>query len=159
MRNKIIAGIVVVALIFTFALAGNLWETVDAEDILVVQAPLSGTLTWHTTPGMKWQGLGKITHYSKRSIYEFTKRVRFNDGAHADLFGSIQYEMPLDDKNLTEIHTKFGSPEAVQRQLVQTVVDKSTYMTGPLMSSKESYAEKRNNLIWFVEDQVANGVY
>ncbi|MEK7130485.1 MAG: hypothetical protein AAB793_02415 [Patescibacteria group bacterium] len=32
-------------------------------------------------------------------------------------------------------------------------------MTGPLMSSKESYAEKRNDLIRLVEDQVAHGVY
>lgn len=33
------------------------------------------------------------------------------------------------------------------------------YMTGPLMSSKESYAEKRNYLINWVEDQIAHGVY
>lgn len=32
-------------------------------------------------------------------------------------------------------------------------------MTGPLMSSKESYAEKRTNLIRFIEDQISNGVY
>ena len=32
-------------------------------------------------------------------------------------------------------------------------------MTGPLMSSKESYAEKRNELLRLMEDQVQRGVY
>jgi NADH dehydrogenase/NADH:ubiquinone oxidoreductase subunit G len=32
-------------------------------------------------------------------------------------------------------------------------------MTGPIMSSKESYAEKRTSLIFYVEDQITNGVY
>src|SRR5258706_5734581 len=32
-------------------------------------------------------------------------------------------------------------------------------MTGPLMSSKESSAEKRNDLLSFIEDQSINGVY
>jgi regulator of protease activity HflC (stomatin/prohibitin superfamily) len=32
-------------------------------------------------------------------------------------------------------------------------------MTGPLMTSKESYAEKRNDLIFYIEDQASRGVY
>ena len=32
-------------------------------------------------------------------------------------------------------------------------------MTGPLMSSKESSAEKRNDLLSYIEDQSINGVY
>lgn len=32
-------------------------------------------------------------------------------------------------------------------------------MTGPLMSSKESSAEKRNDLLSYIEDQCINGVY
>lgn len=157
--GKIVALLGTIGLVVTVLLAGNIFEEVNAEDILVVQAPFSGELSWYTTAGLKWQGFGKVTHYPKRAIYEFEKRIRFNDGAHADLRGSIQYEVPIDPEHLTILHTRFGSAEAVQRQLVQTVVDKSTYMTGPLMSSKESYAEKRNQLIWFVEDQVANGIY
>jgi hypothetical protein len=149
-------------------------ESVDANQIAVIQDPGDGDLHWYTTAGYKWQGFGKVTKYPKRAIYKFEVvidpddktvmlsdtriKVRFNDGGHADLQGSISYDYPLDDKNLTEIHTKFGSPEAVQAQLVKTVVDKSLYMTGPLMSSKESYSEKRNQLISLVEDQVSNGI-
>ncbi|MEK7603819.1 MAG: hypothetical protein AAB461_01730 [Patescibacteria group bacterium] len=43
--------------------------------------------------------------------------------------------------------------------MVETVVNKSVYMTGPLMSSRESFAEKRNDLLRYVEDQVESGVY
>lgn len=137
----------------------NVFEMVNADQIMVIQSPVKGRLTWHTSPGFKWQGWGKITKYHKRDIYEFEIPVRFNDGGHGTMVGSVQYEMPLDDKNLREIHTRFGSQKAVEKQLIQTVVNKSIYMTGPLMSSKESYAEKRNYLIRYVEDQISDGVY
>ena len=159
-RNKIfgIGAAVVLGVLGLFAV-GSLFENVDADEIVVIQNPLSGHLAWYTDPGPKWQGFGKVTTYKKRSIYTFESKIRFNDGAHAMLKGSIQYELPLSPRLLTAIHTRFGTQEAVEIQLVQTVVDKSIYMSGPLMSSKESYAEKRNDLIYYVEDQVAGGVY
>ena len=153
-----VVTIAVVALTMLFVPV-NLWESVDADEIMVVQAPLSGTLTWHADPGMKWQGFGKVTKYRRRSSYHFEIPVRFNDGGHATMMGSIQYELPLDNKNLTALHTRFGSGEAIEIQLLQTVTNKSVYMSGPLMSSKESMAEKRNALIRQVEDQIENGVY
>ena len=44
-------------------------------------------------------------------------------------------------------------------ELVRQVVNKSVYMTGPLMSSRESYAEKRADMINYMTDQIVNGVY
>lgn len=154
-----IAIAVTLFLLIGLIISGNLFQNVNADEVVCIQSPIAGDLVWYSTPGIKWQGLGTVTVYPKRSIYEFQTKVRFNDGGHADMKGSIQYEMPLDNEHLTAIHVRFGSAEAVQRQLVQTVVNKSVYMTGPIMSSKESYAEKRNQLIYFVEDQVENGVY
>lgn len=148
-----------VFIIITLILGFKVYEHLDADKIMVVQKPFSGELTWYTTPGTKWQGFGKITKYPKRAIYEFQIQVRFNDGGHGTMNGSIQYEMPLDSEHLTALHMKFGSPQAIQKQLIETVTNKSAYMTGPLMSSKESYAEKRNDLLRFVEDQVVSGVY
>ena len=148
--------------VFTLALLlsiGALFETLNAEHLMVIQSPVSGELTFYTNPGMKWQGFGRVTKYPRRSIYEFKVPVRFNDGGHAKMVGSVQYEMPIDSAHLRELHLKFGSPEAIQKQLIETVVDKSIYMTGPLMSSKESYAEKKNDLISEVEDQISHGVY
>lgn len=158
--KKILAiAISVIALIVVAVFAGSIIETVDADEIMVVQSPWSGELTWHTSAGVKYQGLGKVTKYPKRSIYSFETSVRFNDGGHGTMHGSIQYEMPLDNENLMKLHVRFGSAEAIQKQLIETVTNKSVYMTGPLMSSKESYAEKRNYLISYVEDQISNGVY
>lgn len=154
-----IIGVMLVILLFKG------WENVDADEIMVVQSPVAGTLTWYTTPGIKPQMFGKVTKYKKRSIYAFDDEegkgveVRFNDGGHGTVFGSIQYDMPLDDEHLTAVHTRFGSQEAVQQQVVERVTGKAIYMSGPLMSSRESYAEKRTSLLHYIEDQIQNGVY
>ena len=143
----------------SIVLCFNMWENVDANKIMIVQSPVKGKLTPFCTSGVKWQGFGHIIKYSKRSIYRFRIPVRFNDGGHGTMYGSVQYDMPLDNGHLLSIRDKFNNQEALETQLIQTVVNKAIYMTGPLMSSKESYAEKRNYLISYVEDQVQNGVY
>jgi regulator of protease activity HflC (stomatin/prohibitin superfamily) len=169
--KRVIIGVLAIAgcAVLGWALE-NVFEHMNADEVMVVQSPISGTLTWHKDAGLKWQGFGRVTRYHKRAQFWFSKpgegrkadesiRVRFNDGGRADISGSIAWEMPLDNKNLTAVHTRYGSEQAVQQQLVRTVVEKAVYMTGPLMSSKESYAERRNELLQFIEDQVQNGVY
>jgi hypothetical protein len=153
-----VAVVVIICLIGLWSLF-HIFQVNNANQIMVVQSPIAGKLTWHTTAGVKWQGFGKVNKYPKREIYEFKTPVRFNDGGHGTMHGSVSYELPLDPANLTEIHVKFGNIKSLEAQLVSTVVNKAIYMTGPLMSSKESYAEKRNSLIQYVEDQIQNGVY
>lgn len=133
-------------------------ESVDADEIMVVQSAMKGTLAFHTTPGIKQQWWGRVTKYKKRSTYEFKAPVTFNDGGKGEIHGSVQYELPLDPKNLTELHTKYGSDEAIQ-SLMRVVTNKVVYMTGPTMSSRESYAEKKNFLINYAQDQIDHGVY
>jgi hypothetical protein len=159
MRKITTIALVVLALILVRVGTAMIFEGVDADEILVVQDPFDGELHWYTTAGLKWQGFGKVTTYKKRSIYDFNSRIRFNEGGHAMLAGSMQWEMPLAENQLTEIHTRFGSNEAVAKQLIEVVTNKSIYMTGPLLSSTESYAEKRPNLLFWVEDQINHGVY
>lgn len=43
--------------------------------------------------------------------------------------------------------------------MVEKVVDKAIYMTGPMMSSRESYAERKGELLQDVEDQIKFGMY
>lgn len=166
---KVVVAIVavVVAVVASFML----FENLDAKEIMVVQSPISGQLTWHTSAGVKMQGFGTVTKYPKREQFWFSAkndqgtkenesiRCRFNDNGHAQISGSISWEMPLDETHLTALHTKYGSRSAVEQQLVRTVIEKSVYMTGPLMSSKESAAEKRTDLLRFIEEQVQRGVY
>ncbi len=149
----------------------TLGEHMDAGDIMVIQNPFTGKLVWYTTPGIKWQGGGKVTTYKKREQFWFSAkvdqgkkeneslRIRFNDGAHATISGSISWEMPTDEKHLTMLHAAYGSQHAVEQQLVRTVIEKCVYMTGPLMSSAESYAARRNDLLNLMADQIEKGVY
>ena len=170
---KQIVGMVlgVISLIFLIGFSGSLFESLDATHILAIQSPLKGEITWYTNPGLKYQGFGKIFKFEKRFQYWFSSqedqgddnhdaiKIRFNDGANAYISGSISCELPLDENYLTHILTQYGSQVALEQQLIRTVFEKSVYMTGPLMSSKESYAEKRNLLITYIEDQALGGVY
>lgn len=158
-KGFLFGGLFLFFILFVIASAGKLWENVDADRIVCIQSPLAGKLNWYTTAGVKWQGFGKVTEYYKLDTYEFKVPVRFNDGGHGTMIGSLNYEMPLEPDQLTQIHIKYGNQEAVQKQLVETITNKCVYMTGPLMSSKESYAEKRTNLILYIEDQIQGGVY
>lgn len=170
-RKILVVGVMILLLVIVGSMSFQMFEHLDAEDLMVIQSPFSGTLTWYISPGVKGQWFGKVTKYRKRDQFWFSAKadqgkradeslqVRFNDGAHATISGSIAWEMPRDDKTLTDLHMRYGSHDAIQQQLVRTVIEKAVYMTGPLMSSKESYAEKRNELLRLMEDQIQHGVY
>ena len=174
--RKVFLGFIGLGLVVFGFMSGGLIETKEPDDILVIQSLRTGDLTWYTgTESWVWQFWGNATAYKKRSIYRFDTSdttaaketgkcvdgidVRFNDGGHGTVCGSIQFEMPMDMANLTKIHTKFKSQESVKSALIETITGKSVYLSGPLMSSRESYAEKRNNLLFYIEDQIQRGVY
>lgn len=158
-RKYIAIALAAAVFLFCLVFAGKLFENIDADEIVCIQSPVSGKLNWYTNAGIKWQGFGKTTRYFKLSNYGFSVPVRFNDGGHGTIIGSLNYEIPLEAGNLTQLHIKYGSQLAIQKSLVETVTNKCVYMTGPIMSSKESYAEKRTSLIFYIEDQIQNGVY
>ena len=161
----------VLVVILPLFLVGQIVETLGAGEIMVIQSPVSGKLAFHTTPGLKAQWFGTVTKYKRRAQFWFSSKIdqgkkedeslkiRFNDGAGANVSGSIAWEMPLDEEHLTLLHTKYGSQEGVEHQLIRTVMEKAIYMTGPLMSSTESYAERRNELLTLIEEQAVNGIY
>lgn len=161
----------ILAVLVPLLMIGQIVETLGAGDLMVIQSPISGKLTFHTTPGLKAQWFGTVTKYKRRAQFWFSAksdqgrkedeslRIRFNDGAGANISGSIAWEMPVDDEHLALLHTKYGSQEGVEHQLIRTVIEKAVYMTGPLMSSTESYAERRNELLTLIEEQAVNGIY
>ena len=168
MRIVAIAG-GVFALIVTLVLGGSLVEGVDASEIVLIQS-VRGDLSWHTSPGWAWQGFGKVTRYPKRGIIRFQPAVAegsiderlpivFNDAGRGYVKGSINYELPLDVVNLTELHSAYPNAESLESGLVRPALNKSVFLTGTLMTSYESYKEKRSSLIQFVEDQTQKGVY
>ena len=176
MEKKYVVGIFAGVLLIVFGiLSSRMWETVNSNEIVVIQDPLDGELHVYVggtaTGGLVYQNFGTATHYLKSFPFWFSKandqgapsdqsiKVRFNDGGHAQVSGSVRINLPTDDKSVIRLHTAFGSQNSIEQQLIRPMVEKVVYMTGPLMSSKESYAEKRTQLLNDIEDQASNGVY
>ncbi|MCB0699385.1 MAG: hypothetical protein H6551_12890 [Chitinophagales bacterium] len=167
LRKKIMGTVIGAILITLMFSIGGLFEDVDAGQIVVIQAPITGKLSVYKEPGWVGQWFGKATHYHKSAQFWFNTSgkddrsisVRWNDAGTATISGSVRYKMPLSDDKIIELHSIYGSQEALENDLIETNIKKSIYMTGPLMSSKESYAEKRSYLIQLIEDQAAKGVY
>jgi SPFH domain / Band 7 family. len=168
----IVLGAIVIGLIIVVGTLRGLVETVDAGEIVVKQGFLSGDLTFWKDPGPKGLWWGKATHYKKSSQFWFSSskdqgnsvsdqslKMRFNDGGHANLSGGVRYTLPMDDESLKLLHTTFGSQEVIDQSLIRTVLEKSVYLSGQLMSSTQSYAERRSELLFFIEDQAVHGVY
>lgn len=171
-KKLVFLALGVVALVFCFSMAGRFGEDVDAGEIVVIQDPIDGELHIYTEPGWVNQNFGVATHYKKSFQFWFANKeksndetkdnsikIRFNDGGHATISGSCRVNLPTDEKSMRKLHTEFRSQEAIEQALIKTTLEKSIYMTGPLMTSKESYAEKRNDLLSYIEDQAINGVY
>lgn len=157
-RTILSAGGVVI-LVAGLIMSFMVFENVDANEIVCIQDWGDGELHWHTDAGIKWQGFGKVTTYKKLADRELEAPVMFNDNGTGVLHGSYQVELPLDVPHLTALHTKFNTQEAIEKSLIQATTNKVVYMTGPLMSSKESSAERKTDLIRFITDQIDNGVY
>jgi regulator of protease activity HflC (stomatin/prohibitin superfamily) len=155
-----------VALIITPQLLTN----VDAKEIVVIQH-IGGSLEVITEQGWKWQGMGKITRYARRDQFSFSAmadqgkaadesiQTRFNDGGHANISGTINWQMPLAADKVIRLHKDFGSTQAIEQQLMRTAVQKVIYNVGPTMSSTESSAEKRPDIPKYIDDQLVNGSY
>jgi hypothetical protein len=137
---------------------------------VVVQYPW-GELKTHVEPGIYPRFFGTVRKYPLSSQFSFSAqpdqgaatdeslRLRFNDGGHATVSGVIRWEMPTDNEHLVALHRKFGSAKAIEQQLIRTTMESAAYTTGPLMSSTESSAEKRNLLLQYMQDQAKNGTY
>src|SRR5579871_2549175 len=153
-----------VLLLILILFSGKMAENVDNSEIVIIQSVFTGKVSIYTTPGPVFQGFGTATHYKKSNQFWFSSKkddgksgtgedlaikIRFNDGGHGTISGSVRWYMPADDKGVLKLHTDFGSQDAIEQQLIRQVVTKAVYMTGPLMSSKESSAEKRNDLLSF----------
>ena len=167
LRRYIVGFLGIAVLLVVLIVSPKIFENVNADEICVIQAPWTGRLDVYTDAGTKWQGFGTVTIYKKSFQYWFDGKeghnppipIQFYDGGHANIPGSIRVDMPLDEVSVIKIHTKFGSQSAVENQLIAQILTKSVYMSGPIMSSRESYAEKKNDLIFYIEDQASHGVY
>lgn len=161
--GKLIAIAAIIGLIFLLILSRQLWEHVDAGEIVVIQYP-NGNLNVVTSPGIPMQWFGSVEHFRRSSQFSFNEdasalTTRFNDGAHGYFKGSMRIDLPENREQIIDLYRTYRTSDAVQRELVGQNIGKAVYMVGPLMSSKESYSDRRNELISDIEDQAINGIY
>jgi hypothetical protein len=147
-----------------------LFEDVDVKDIAVIQMPFTGEMKVVSEPGVTWQGFGRLTTYKKRNEFKFDVAgadshssaplgVRFYDGGTAELHGTISYLMPTDAASMIAIQKTFGSAEALEMQAIRRSMESAATFSGPIMSSFESAAGRRNELLQILNDQTIHGVY
>lgn len=170
-KTKIFAGILAIISIFFICSLGKIGEDVKNETIVVNQFPFTGNMEYWTTPGFKWQWFGKTTTYYKTSQLWFGSededknrmgnpiKVIFNDASNGMIYGSLRVKLPTETMYLERIQTDYNGMERLMQDLVRPTVTKVIYASGPLMSAFESYAEKKNDLIEYITDQLNNGVY
>lgn len=171
MSVKSISFLVGAGLVALFSLfsVGSMVEFVSAQDYVRIQYP-NGNYSWALSPGPTPQWFGDTTSYRQRGTITFKNeveaggvdnrlKIQFNEGGTALISGSINYELPADETKLTEIHKKYPSQDSLETSLIRPALNSSIYLTGTLMTSYESYKERRAQLVQYVEDTVQGGTY
>lgn len=172
--NPVVWAIGAVVILLIFLVGGkSLFEEVNSDEICVIQYPITGKLNVYTTPGLKPQWFGSSSTYPKSDQLWLgmnpedpegearqAARIRFNDAGSASVYASARWFMPLETEKILDLHIQYGGDwKAVRSDLVGVVLTKAIYNTGQLMSSRESYSERRSDLITLIEDMSNNGVY
>ncbi len=169
--KKIIGALCLLVIVAIFMYFFNeMVVDIPAGKYAVKQSFGTGELTVYNQPGWKPQMMGDITWYDRSNQLWFSPRkekdhvvdhslpIRFSDGGTAKISGSLRYDLPDGDK-LLSLHKRYKSAQAIERELIIPVIQKSIQLSGPTMTSKESAAARRNDLLTIIEDQIVNGVY
>ena len=163
-------GAAVLATVFILLSIPALVEVQSANEVMIIQSA-GGELQCFTEPGPHMQLYGQVTKYPRRNTYAFKhddteggkpsvdegKQLQFNDGGKAKLYAAVNWEMPLDCKQIIAVHRAFGSTAGVQENGVAQMVNTAVYLSGPTMSSTESSAERRGELVSLINDQAQRG--
>lgn len=170
-KRKVAAIICGVFALIILCMMGSIGEDVKNERIIVNQYPFTGKMAYWTDPGFKWQWFGHTTEYYKTQQFWFGGKdvegnshgtpikVIFNDASVGYIYGSLRVVLPTDVEHLKLIQTAYNGMDRLMNDLVAQNVVKVIYASGPLMSAFESYAEKKNDMVAYITDQLTYGVY
>jgi len=176
-RSKVILSIIGVLIITALACLGKIVEDVKNENIVINQVPVTGSLEFWTTPGMKFQRFGRTTTYFKTNQIWFNEvittdkgnllpgeanpafPITYSDKGKGFLLGSVRIELPTNESQLNLIQQHYGNERRLIEELIKPTIGKVILACGPLMTSLESVSEKRNDLIYYATDQLNSGVY
>ena len=170
-RNTIYIALAISGLMIGIVFIGGIAATVDASEIMVVQAPFSGTLTVYSEPGTNLIWWGKVTRYPRRDQYSFSASATqgatadqsiatgFNDGGTGRVSGVMSWEPPLKAEQMIRLHKEYGGFHAIDQQLIRPMLEKVIFSAGATMSSIESSSERRPEIPQTIDDQLQNGPY
>lgn len=165
-KKYVMIAAAAVIVIVMLCCIGSLAEDVDNKNIVVNQVPITGTMEVWSSPGLYAQKFGHTTTYYKTEQLWFGAQsngdpipVIFNDASDGLIYGSLRVKLPTDVEHMLRIQTDYNGMDRLMNDLVRPTVTKVIYASGPLMSAFESYAEKKNDLIEYITDQLNNGVY
>ena len=170
-KGKVTAIIFGAFALIVLCMLSSVAEDVKNEQIVVNQYPVTGNMAYWTEGGLKWQWFGRTTKYYKTQQFWFGGKdvegeshgtpikVIFNDASVGYIYGSLRVVLPTDVEHLRLIQTAYTGMDRLMNDLVAQNVVKVIYASGPLMSAFESYAEKKNDMVFYITDQLTNGVY
>lgn len=165
----VLYGILAISMLFIIPLSIGIN---DAGHRTVVQWP-NGTTFVKFSPGMFVQAFGTTWEYNDVLTFDFDKnenqekatldqkgiRVRYQDGGLGDVYGLARFRLPSDAETMLRVHKEFRSNEGIANKLLRNVTEEAMNQTAGLMSSEESYAEKRGVFGQWAKDQIVNGKY
>ena len=135
--------------IFMLSMFSYLTETVDADEIVSIQHPFTGEMRYIFNAGLYRQQFGKVTRYPKSFQYSFDP-ISVNG---YDIFGSVQIELPRTANDMHELHTRYGSADAVKSELIAPVIQNIFHNISPAMNSNPI------EVLIMAEDVAFNGLY
>jgi regulator of protease activity HflC (stomatin/prohibitin superfamily) len=144
----------------------------DAGNRTVIQYP-TGKLMVKFTPGIYFKGFGSTEVYKDVITFDFDKEdavtssslnytginVRYQDGGTGKVFGKARFALPDTEEQMIRLHKDFRFNDAVAHKLIKTLSEESMNLTAGLMTSEESYAEKRGIFTQWAEEQIALGKF
>ena len=166
LKKYVLIGAASIIVIVLLCCIGSLAEDVDNKNIVVNQVPITGKMEVWVSPGLYAQKFGHTTTYYKTEQLWFgadgngdSIKLIFNDASIGWIRGCLRVKLPTDREHMLRIQTDYNGMDRLMSDLVRPTVTKVVYASGPLMSAFESYAEKKNDLIEYITDQLNNGVY
>jgi hypothetical protein len=144
----------------------------DAGHRTVVQH-LDGELVVVFDSGPYLQAFGKTTTYNDVITFDFDKAeneegatidqagipVRYQDGGTGHVYGIARMKLPSLEEEMLRIHKDFRSNDGIAYKTIKPVTEEIANHTAGLMTSEESYAEKRGLFTQYIKDQLRNGKY
>lgn len=140
----------------------------------VVQLPTGSTFV-KFTPGPYFQMFGTATMYPDYITFDFDRsqanddarslsqqgitNVRYQEGGTGIVFGQVRFKLPDDEQTMLALHGAYRTPEGVANKLIRSSTEEIVNLTANLMTSDESYMEKRSFYGEWVRDQLLNGKY